>query len=302
LTFLGFAAYRLLPALQQVFAAIVRIRAGRSGFAIVVPHLQVARNRPAAAVRTESSWRGFPNRLIELKEVGFRYVKDRTAAIDNLSIRIPARAAVGLIGPNGSGKTTIVDLVAGLLVPDTGQVVVDDAALNDANRAAWQSCIAYVPQNVFLLDTTIAENIALGVPADAIDRERLHEAARLARLDEMIATLPGHFQHRVGERGVKLSGGQRQRIGIARALYTQASVLILDEATNALDGLTEQELMATLLQLRGRYTIIVIAHHLNMVRACDLIFELHGGKITSSGTYSELLGSSDTFRRLADVP
>jgi ATP-binding cassette, subfamily B, bacterial PglK len=302
LTFLGFAAYRLLPTLQQAFAAIVRIRAGRTGFAVIVPHLRFARNRTVADLNAESSWHGCPQRAIELKEVSFRYVNDRTPAIDYLSVRIPARAAVGLVGPNGSGKTTIVDIVAGLLVPDTGRVMVDDVALDDSNRAAWQSRIAYVPQNVFLLDTTIAENIALGVPADVINKQRLYHAARLAQLDEFVDALPAKYQHRVGERGVKLSGGQRQRIGIARALYTEASVLILDEATNALDGLTEQELMTTLLKLRGRYTIVVIAHRLSMVRACDLIFEFDRGKITASGTYPELLTISDTFRNLANAP
>jgi ATP-binding cassette, subfamily B, bacterial PglK len=243
-----------------------------------------------------------PRRCIELRAVSFRYVPDRKPAIDNLSIRIPARAIVGLVGANGSGKTTIVDLVAGLLVPDAGVVLVDDTVLDESNRAAWQARIAYVPQNVFLLDTTIAENIALGVPTAAIDEQRLRLAGRLAQLDEFVDALPGKYQHRVGERGVKLSGGQRQRIGIARALYTKASVLVLDEATNALDGLTEQELMSTLLRLRGHYTIVVIAHRLNMVRACDMIFELDGGKVSSSGTYSELLKSSDTFRRLANAP
>jgi ATP-binding cassette, subfamily B, bacterial PglK len=302
LTFLGFAAYRLLPTLQQAFAAIVRIRAGRTGFAIIVPHLRFARNRPVADLRADSSWHGCPQHAIELTEVSFRYVKDRAPAIDNLCVRIPARAAVGLVGPNGSGKTTIVDIVAGLLVPDSGRVMVDDMALDDSNRAAWQSRIAYVPQNVFLLDTTIAENIAFGVRADLINKQRLHQAARLAQLDEFVDTLPGKYEHRVGERGVKLSGGQRQRIGIARALYTEASVLILDEATNALDGLTEQELMTTLLNLRGRYTIVVIAHRLSMVRACDLIFEFNRGKITASGTYPELLRNSDTFRHLANAP
>jgi ABC-type bacteriocin/lantibiotic exporter with double-glycine peptidase domain len=302
LTFLGFAAYRLLPTLQQAFAAIVRIRSGRAGFATVVPHLQIARSKPSANSHPDLFLHQCPLRSIELRAVSFRYVADRKPAIDNLSIRIPARAIVGLVGANGSGKTTIVDLVAGLLVPDAGVVLVDDTALDESNRAAWQSRIAYVPQNVFLLDTTIAENIALGVPAAAIDGQRLRLAARLAQLDEFVDALPGKYQHRVGERGVKLSGGQRQRIGIARALYTKASVLVLDEATNALDGLTEQELMSTLLVLRGHYTIVVIAHRLNMVRACDTIFELDGGKVSSSGTYSELLKSSETFRRLANAP
>jgi ABC-type bacteriocin/lantibiotic exporter with double-glycine peptidase domain len=205
------------------------------------------------------------------------------------------------VGANGSGKTTLVDLVAGLLVPVTGKIEVDGITLDDANRAAWQSRIAYVPQNISLLDTTIARNIALGIPTAAIDQERLLAASQLAQLDEFVRTLPRGYHHPVGERGMSLSGGQRQRIGIARALYTDASVLIMDEATNAMDGLTEQELMATILRLRGRYTIILIAHRLSAVRACDVIFELDGGKVTASGTFAELLGKSETFRRLVNV-
>jgi ATP-binding cassette subfamily B protein len=153
-----------------------------------------------------------------------------------------------------------------------------------------------------LLDTTIEQNVALGVPKAAVDHERLRAAVQLAQLDEFVATLPHGYEHVVGERGMMLSGGQRQRIGIARALYTDASVLILDEATNALDGLSEQELVATLMRLRGRYTVIVIAHRLSTVRACDVIYELDSGTITGSGTYAELIRDSETFRRLAEVP
>jgi ABC-type multidrug transport system fused ATPase/permease subunit len=222
-------------------------------------------------------------------------------AASNVSLRIPARAAVGFVGANGSGKTTLVDLVAGLLVPAIGKIEVDGIALDDANRAAWQSRIAYVPQNISLLDTTIARNIALGIPRAAIDQERLLAAARLAQLDDFVRTLPRGYDHPVGERGMSLSGGQRQRMGIARALYTDASVLILDEATSALDGLTEQELMATILRLRGRYTIILIAHRLSAVRACDVIFELDKGKVTASGSYVDLLKNSETSRRLVNV-
>jgi ATP-binding cassette subfamily B protein len=205
---------------------------------------------------------------------------------------------VGFVGANGSGKTTLIDLIAGLLVPTSGHIEVDQIILGADNRMAWQSRIAYVPQNIVLLDTTIAGNVALGIPDAMIDRARLLEAASLAQLDEYVSTLPGGYGHMVGERGVKLSGGQRQRIGIARALYTDASVLILDEATNSLDGLTEQELMTTLLRLRGRYTIILVAHRLSTVRACDVIFELNQGRISGSGTYGELLRDSETFRQL----
>jgi len=159
-----------------------------------------------------------------------------------------------------------------------------------------------VPQNIFLLDTTIEQNIALGIPVAAIDRRRLLAAAQLAQLGEFVGALPGGYDYVVGERGMKLSGGQRQRIGIARALYTDASVLIFDEATNALDGLTEQELMATIVRLRGLYTVILIAHRLSTVRDCDVILELDRGKVTGSGTYDGLIQNSKTFRRLTKVP
>jgi ABC-type bacteriocin/lantibiotic exporter with double-glycine peptidase domain len=301
LTFLGFAAYRLLPTLQQAFAATVRIRACRAGFASIATDLRLARARKYSVRAADSSWQERPRREIQLREVSFRYEPDRPPAASGVSLRIPARAAVGLVGANGSGKTTLVDLVAGLLVPVTGKIEVDGITLDDANRAAWQSRIAYVPQNISLLDTTIARNIALGIPTAAIDQERLLAASQLAQLDEFVRTLPRGYHHPVGERGMSLSGGQRQRIGIARALYTDASVLIMDEATNAMDGLTEQELMATILRLRGRYTIILIAHRLSAVRACDVIFELDGGKVTASGTFAELLGKSETFRRLVNV-
>lgn len=298
LTFLGFAAYRLLPTLQQAFASVVKIRGERGRFGAIVPDLKLARLRRRAADTPEPSWLQRPQQSIALKDVTYRYQPDRPAAVSGVTLQIPARAAVGFVGPNGSGKTTLVDLIAGLLVPGIGHLEIDGVTLNDANRAHWQTRIAYVPQNIFLIDATIAQNVALGIPEEQIDRERLLRAARLAQLDEFVNTLPGGYEHLIGERGVRLSGGQRQRIGVARALYTEAPVLILDEATNALDGLTEQELMATILRLRGRYTIILIAHRLGSVRACDLIYEFDHGKVSASGSYDEVLRDSETFRRL----
>jgi HlyD family secretion protein len=306
LTFLTFAAYRLLPTLQQVFAAIVRIRAERAGLALIAPDLRLARAATYARVPTDSSrpqawWNERPCEEIRLKSVSFRYALDRPWALSGASLRIPARVAVGIVGANGSGKTTLVDLIAGLLEPAEGQVEVDGCVLNDTNRVAWQARIAYVPQSIFLLDASIAQNIALGISPADIDRQRLREAARLAQLDDLIRRLPGGYEQKIGERGVELSGGQRQRIGIARALYKEASVLMMDEATNALDGLTEQELVATLGRLRGRYTSILIAHRMSTVRSCDVIIELENGRITGSGTYDELLKNSAAFRRMAGV-
>jgi ABC-type multidrug transport system fused ATPase/permease subunit len=306
LTFLAFAAYRLLPTLQQIFAAIVRIRSERAGLELIAPDLLRARAAKQTialpdAMRMNREWLERPCRDICLEDVSFRYAAERAWTLSGVSLRIPALASVGVVGVNGAGKTTLVDVIAGLLVPATGRVEVDGIALDESNRAAWQSRIAYVPQNMFLLDASIAQNIALGIPAADIDRRRLSEAIHLAQLDDLVDTLPDGFDHKVGERGILLSGGQRQRIGIARALYREASVLLLDEATNALDGLTERELVATLGRLRGRYTTILIAHRMTTVRSCDVIFELENGKITGSGTYDGLLKSSAVFQRMTGL-
>jgi ABC-type multidrug transport system fused ATPase/permease subunit len=303
LTFLAFAAYRLLPILQLIFAASVNIRAGRPGFELIAPDLRRARSHPTAPaiLQMDDTWQVRPQEGIRLEDVSFRYAPDQPWALRGVNLRVPARAAIGIVGVNGSGKTTLVDVIVGLLVPSEGRVEVDGHVLNEANRAAWQSRIAYVPQNMFLLDASIAQNIAFGIPDADISRSRLLEAARLAQLDELIETLPAGYDHRVGERGIQLSGGQRQRIGIARALYREAAVLVFDEATSALDGLTEQELMATLGQLRGRYTTILIAHRMTAVRSCDIIFELENGTVIGSGTYDGLLQSSAVFRRMTGV-
>jgi ABC-type bacteriocin/lantibiotic exporter with double-glycine peptidase domain len=304
LTFLAFAAYRLLPTLQQVFAAVVRIRADRAALGVIGPDLQHARAATRVLVaanrsRAPSAWHDRPEREIHIKDLWYRYAPDRAWALRGVSLRIPARTTVGIVGANGAGKSTLVDVIAGLLTPSAGTVEVDGCPLEESNRAAWQAQLGYVPQNVFLLDASIAQNIALGVAANAIDEARLQQAARLALLDEFVLSLPRGYSQRLGERGVAVSGGQRQKIGIARALYREAAVLLLDEATNALDGMTEQELVTTLGRLRGRYTIVLIAHRMSTVRACDLIFEIDTGTIGSSGTYEALLKSSQGFRRLA---
>jgi HlyD family secretion protein len=303
LTFLAFAAYRLLPTLQQVFALIVKIRADRPALTLIAPDLRHALAVPhrAAGVPQSSDSQWHPAGEIRLEDVSFRHPEQRSWAVRGVSLCIAARQSLGIVGANGSGKTTLVDLIAGLLVPAVGRVVVDGTSLDEARRAAWQTQVAYVPQSVFMLDASIAANIALGVELADIDPERLSEAVRLAQLEELIAALPEGLRHRVGERGVKLSGGQRQRIGIARALYRQACVLLLDEATNALDGLTERELMATLGQLRGRYTTVLIAHRMSTVRACDLIVQLEQGEVIASGPYEELLRDSEAFRRMAGL-
>lgn len=301
LTFVAFAGYRLLPSLQQSFAALVRIRADRAALALLAPDLRRANAAHTAAPNSVAGWSNMPREEIRLRGVSFHYDAEGSPAIQQLTLTIPAGVAAALVGANGSGKTTLLDLIAGELPPTAGALEVDGTVIDASNRTAWQSHLAYVPQQPFLLDASIAQNIAFGIEARAIDQQRLFEATRLAHLDDFVRRLPRGYEHRVGERGVTLSGGQRQRLGIARALYRNAAVLLLDEVTNALDGLSEQEMITTLRGLRGRCTIVLVAHRLRAVRWCDVIFELEHGKLAAAGTYDELLSSSEAFRRIADL-
>ncbi len=303
LTFIAFAAYRLLPMLQQVYVAAVRIRADRAALTLIAPDLtrSDSKIRPApsqVSLAGDSRWEQGPRQEIRVKAVSFQYAADQRWILDGVDLRIPAHATVGLVGANGSGKTTLMDLIAGLLAPTAGELQIDGITLDDAARSAWQARIAYVPQNIYLLDSSIAQNIAFGERAECIDRQRLMRAARLAQLDEFIAQLPDQYHHKVGERGVKLSGGQRQRLGIARALYKQAPVLLLDEAASALDGMSEAELMTALRELKGHCTIIMIAHRIRMVRWCDVIFQLEHGRVSARGNYGDLMSMSEPFRRI----
>lgn len=290
LSFVVFAAYRLLPALQQAFSAIVKLRADRAAFAGIEIDLRRARpeSRIARDARADRMWRGRPRREIRLCDVSFRYAPDRPAAVRGVSMVIPAGAIVGFMGPNGSGKTTLLDLVSGLLAPQSGHIDIDGVRLDRANSAAWQSTIAYVPQHVFLFEATLAQNIALGTAAARIDRERLESAVRLARLTECVAALPNGYEEWLGM-GCGLSGGQRQRLAIARALYRDASLLILDEATSALDAAAEGEIAETLELLRPNRTVLVIAHRTHALRHCDMVFALGDGKILGSGKYGQLV-------------
>lgn len=290
LTFLAFALYRLLPALQQSFASVVRIRAAGARFAIIAEDLRLARVRridpPAASFPLD----GPPIRSIELRKVRFRYPASATTVLDEVSLAIVPGTIVGLMGANGSGKTTLLDVLAGLLIPDSGDVIVDGVPVTGAARAGWQARLAYVPQTPFLLDVSIAENIALGVEPDRIDRDRLRSAAQLARFDEVVKGLSRGYQERTGERGARLSGGQRQRLGIARALYSHASVLLMDESTNALDEEVEAEVMGVIEGLRGIRTVVLIAHRPSILDRCDLLYELQQGKVLRAGSWKDLRG------------
>jgi ABC-type multidrug transport system fused ATPase/permease subunit len=241
-------------------------------------------------------------RQLELVDVQFSYPTADRASLNGLTLSIAANTTVGIVGGTGAGKTTAVDLILGLLQPTAGKIMVDGVELTARNQRGWQDVLGYVPQQIYLMDDTVAANIAFGIPKDKRDQAAIERAAKLAELhDFVMGDLPKGYDTEVGERGVRLSGGQRQRIGIARALYHDPDVLILDEATSALDNLTEQAVMEAVHNLGHRKTIIMIAHRLTTVRNCDNIFLLEKGQLADQGPYEELLASNETFRRMAMV-
>lgn len=298
LAFLSLAAYRLLPSLQQVYTALARIRSERVGFEGIADDLISARRR---ALRTQTGLSGGRpcrplRRQIRVVEVTYRHSLKRTGGIENASLEIPAGALVGFVGPNGSGKTTLAELILGLLKPDSGYIEIDSVRLDDGNRDQWLVAVSHVPQHVVLFDATILQNIAFGVSPGAIDVDRVRDAARDARLEPLLQTLPDGLATRIGENGVRLSGGQRQRLGIARALYRRAALLVMDEATSALDGLAEAEIIGLLESLRGKRTTIVITHQPGLLRRCDLLFRLDDGQVVEKYTGAHLaLRESTTF-------
>jgi len=297
LAFLSLAAYRLLPAFQRVFAAFAGIRAERSAFDGIADDLRRAQQRALQAPSTPAgdSWRG-PPRSIRLVDVSYRHSPERVGGVSHVSLEIPAGALVGLVGPNGAGKTTLAELILGLLEPDTGRIEIDGQALDDGNRDAWLDTVARVPQQIVLLDATIAENVAFGVELERVDRQRVLEAANAAQLGPVIAAMPDGLATMIGENGMQLSGGQRQRLGIARALYRRSSLLVLDEATNALDAPTEDEIVALVGALRGQCTVILIAHRASTLAGCDCVLELDRGRLVGRKAFAELAAAVPTVR------
>lgn len=295
----AFAAYRLMPALQQVFAGITSIRFNLPALAVLYRDLGGAPVAAASPSRLEP----LPClRSIELAQASFSYPNASQPAVRELNLTIAARTTVGFVGATGSGKTTTVDLILGLLWPTSGSVLVDGVALDSANVRSWQRSLGYVPQHIYLTDDSIARNIAFGIDPAAVDRSAVERAGRLADLHDFVVNeLPQGYDTHVGERGVRLSGGQRQRIGIARALYHDPSVVAMDEATSALDGVTEDAVMRAIANMAHTKTIILVAHRLTTVRNCDVIFLFDGGTPVATGTYDELLRSNARFRAMAGV-
>lgn len=294
------AAYRLMPSLQAVFTGVVTIRFNAPALNVIAEELARGKQLVAAArrQRVEAAPVSFIHEFT-LENVVFQYERAPTAALHGVSLRVRKNSTIGLIGPTGAGKTTLVDVILGLLPATEGSLRVDGTPVTQRNLRKWQDLLGYVPQHIYLSDSTIRSNIAFGVPEAEIDEDRVRRAARIANLDSFVRELPRGYDTTVGERGIRLSGGQRQRIGIARALYSEPDVLILDEATSSLDGMTENVVMEAIGSLARQKTIILIAHRLTTVRDCDVIYLMEAGRITSCGTYDELLRDNATVQSMA---
>lgn len=273
---LALGAQRLLPLLQKIYGAWANMTSSHQMFADVLDLLEL----PRRALRRRHRIQAQPfEEEIRLENVAFRYNTDDAHVLENVDMVIPKGARVGIVGPTGSGKSTLVDILMGLLEPTTGRLTVDGIPIRHHNCAAWQKRISHVPQHIYLADASIAENIAIGVPRDRIDRDRVAWAARCARIANFIESANEGYAAPVGERGIRLSGGQRQRIGIARALYRNADVLVFDEASSALDTETETQVMDAIDRLAPELTLILIAHRIATLKGCNRILRLEGGQV-----------------------
>ena len=287
----AFAGYRLLPAMQALYSNLTSLRFSET--IINELYKEIAGLEKIDKKQYENI--SFSDK-ITLNNVSFNYPGINSNVLNNISLNIPVNSMVGFVGLTGSGKTTLIDIILGLLQPQKGSLMTDGVEINSNNIVNWQRKIGYVPQQISLIDASLAENIAFGVKKDEINMETVQNVSRIACLHDFVNNnLQDGYNSVIGERGVKLSGGQRQRVGIARALYYNPSILVLDEATSALDNTTERFVMDSIKKLGQEITIIIIAHRLSTIRDCDVIYHLDKGKIVSNGTYKELLDSDKKF-------
>ena len=293
------ASVKLLPAFQNIYASIASIKSHSAAFESIHEDLANSTEAKLRALKSEKSYL-YPKQQISLENITFAYPGIEDPALNQLNISIPANSVIGIVGPSGSGKSTLIDILLGLIKPQEGKLKVDNIVIDAKNCRSWQNSIGFVAQSIFLSEGTIAENVAFGIPEDQINLEQVHQALKLAHLDELLQSLAKGVHTKVGERGVQLSGGQRQRVGIARALYYEAEVLVFDEATSSLDGITEKMIMEAIHDFSGQKTIIMIAHRLKTVQKCDQIFFIDKGQVVDKGTYHELIERNKHFKNMAE--
>lgn len=298
----AFASYKLLPAFQQIYMNSANIKASMPALDNIYDDMvgwkNLADNEENIANTIYKPMK-FSTSLT-ISNISFSYLEANKRAIDNISLEIYPNQLIGFVGESGSGKSTLADLIIGLTSPQKGTIAIDGIELNSKNIKNWQRNIGYVPQSIFLTDTTVSENIAFGIDYQDIDANKINHAIKLASLESTIAKLPNGLDSIIGESGIQLSGGQRQRIAIARALYNNPDLLVFDEATSALDGMTEKAIMESINTLAKNKTIILIAHRLNTIKNCDKIFLFDDGKLIQSGNYQELKAQNLLFRNMID--
>jgi len=280
---LALGAQRMLPMLQLAYQGWSSMLGGKASLVDILEFL----DQKIPEVNNEVSI-DFNENII-LKDISFRYKNDQINVLDKINLEIPKGSCVGFIGPTGSGKSTMLDILMGLLVPTSGKLIIDGKEVLPENLKSWQKNISHVPQDIFLSDGTIKENVAFGTPSNEIDMDKVVKAISMAQLDDVINDLPEKYDTLVGERGIRLSGGQKQRIGIARALYSESKLMTLDEATSALDGDTEKDVMESIEKLDSNLTILIIAHRVTTLKSCNQIVELKSGKVARFGDYESML-------------
>ncbi len=299
LTLFAMATVRLMPSVQQLVSMYTRLRYNIVSLDPVYDDLKelAAFNTQFKKDRKKNNQLKL-NDCIKINTVSYHYPDSEVQALENISLTVPKGKAVGFVGSSGAGKTTIVDLILGLLEPDKGEILIDGIDIQQ-NLSAWQKNLGYIPQSIYLADETLRSNIAFGIPKEEIDDSKVLNAVKLAQLGTLIEQLPDGLETIIGENGTRLSGGQRQRVGIARALYHAPDVLVMDEATSALDNITEKQITSAIESLKGERTLIMIAHRLSTVKNCDMLYFMEEGKIVEQGTYDDLVHSNIRFREMA---
>ena len=292
------AAFKLLPAIQNIYANVAAIKGNIAAFESIHDDL-IWSSKPKALIQESKQSFLRVKHQISLNNITFTYPDKTKSTLQKINMSILANSVIGIVGPSGSGKSTLINILLGLIEPQQGEMKIDNTILNYKNRRSWQNTIGFVAQDIFLSDRSIAENVAFGISKKEINLDKVKKALELSHLTELLQSLEKGIYTPVGERGVKLSGGQSQRIGIARALYHEAEILVFDEATSSLDGISERRVMDAIHEFGGQKTIIMIAHRIKTVQNCNKIFYIDKGRVVDQGTYKELIERNDDFKNMA---